>query len=202
MPGPLNYFEQWDKIFLVLFLMGVFLLRKNYYTKNKIKIMFSGILTLPFIFVSLMSVAFAIIPQNTPEAAFLHHNNCHMDAVIDGEKSAITLNKTNSVVTISHFYKSDKGYKIAYGFVTKDLVSNFAENKIYYSVEEFKKTGERYITIFDLNTTVSELSDCNGTEFYAVEHPDSVVYYGYIGTDDDYWFEIDGVKIYPLKEKS
>ena len=201
---PINFLELSDKILLMMFAFGIVLLKKDFHTKNKVKISLSVLLMLPWLFVILLSLSFSVMPQKTPETAFKYHNNCYMDTVINGEKSAIALNRTDNVTTISYFYKNDKGYKIAYGFATKDIVSDFAENKMDYKVEELKKTGERYIFITDYDATVSELNDCYGTEFYAIENTDinMIKYYGYIGTDDNYYFEIDGERIYPFKEKS
>ena len=191
-------------VLIVLFLIIGFIVIRNSSAQRKLKyyvlwtivsFIFSFVITLlPFenIFVSFYD----------PESIFEYENpKATVHTVLEGEASSMCFGKsTDGQIRTSVAFKSGTKWKIAR--LTDMESAVYTYGNLWISWYRYKGTNDYYVDIYDFRKTFDPVTDCRNTNFSVVrsDKEKEIRYYGYVPKmDENYYLEIDGEKVYPLK---
>lgn len=154
----------------------------------------------------LVATIFCIIPfENifysfkSPERVYEYiYPDSEVSLIVDGNNSSFIVGKKDTKYTHLIVPKIKSGWGVGFASEMKQI-NRVISDDIIISVYEYKKTGDIYISVFDVNGDFCDISDQFGTEFVCLKTENSLsrdiwVYYGYIPEYSaiDYSLHING----------
>lgn len=155
------------------------------------------ILVLIIIFVampvaSLFPIENLFVTFSTPENSYNCVNFEKAKIVISGDTTDLVIGHENTYLIIP---KTDKGWKIGRGLDTKTMSVNYNDG-IIVSLFKYKKSGEYFVEVSDMEGKVCTIKDSDDSEYYNVKDGELCRYYAYVhNLDDSYELFVNGKEV-------
>lgn len=173
---------------LALLLVIAFLLKRKLKLNKK-----CFILTIISAFV-LTTVAGLIPIENTfvsfsnPESAYSYNHIANVEMIISGEESDFVIGEKDDINIYGIVPKSNGKWKVGMGTDIKNVSQINSENIIVY-IYQYKNTNDYYVTVYDIEGKVCDISDNRNTEFQVLERQNIKLnksFYTYIAHINNY----------------
>ncbi len=188
-------------IFLLFSILVAKKIKKN---KNRLTyLMITGISIALVIALSFFPFENLFFTFDSPNAAYEYYKlgSSKIENVIEGAECDFVVDRKDNSDSYLIIPKTSEGWKIGIGSNTKRIEQKIADGIVIY-VYQYGNTNEYFITIFDTNGEVLDLSDKYDTIFITSEKHNEVLektfttYYAYIPEfTSDYIISVNGNNI-------
>lgn len=137
----------------------------------------------------------------SPEQVFAYSMSGEIQAVAEGEASALLLYRNQGANGVAFARKGERGWKIGTYFSYQEVASRTVDKRIV-TLYRWKGTQDYYAVLWEPTANAAvHVTDSKGTTFQLIQEPaaqgtSSITYYGFVGElSQDYFLLVDGKKI-------
>lgn len=149
----------------------------------------------------------AFVTFSSPESAYRYMYMDKVELVVEGTNTALVYGGESNDYSYTIMVKSDNGWKLGLPLEIKTNTSESLSYDFTTYVDQYKDSGEYYITIFNRDGAAASVTDNRNSKFYCLDqfsNGDDKSFYSYHAyvhdLDDKYTLIVNG-KVIPVLDK-